>query len=163
MFSVSRCGPSKGTLRCFTSICDGIIFPYLTVLKYFQKFSFPFHFCFLFHLGPWSILFFISPAWDCSNLFAPLGFECAHTIPTILLNYSILPPRNLQIYPKIDVYTNYLYQFLPIFVKVKKPICYFRDNYCRSISCFWPKARSRFCKKASFAVHSELWYESKVQ
>ena len=25
MFSVSLCGPSKGTLRCYTSICDGII------------------------------------------------------------------------------------------------------------------------------------------
>ena len=26
MFYVSLCGPSKGTLRCYTSICDGIIF-----------------------------------------------------------------------------------------------------------------------------------------
>ena len=25
MFDVSLCGPSKGTLRCYTSICDGII------------------------------------------------------------------------------------------------------------------------------------------
>ena len=25
MFSVSPCGSSKGTLRCYTSICDGII------------------------------------------------------------------------------------------------------------------------------------------
>ena len=25
MFYVSLCGPSKGTLRCYTSICDGII------------------------------------------------------------------------------------------------------------------------------------------
>ena len=25
MFSVSLCGPSKVTLRCYTSICDGII------------------------------------------------------------------------------------------------------------------------------------------
>ena len=26
MFYVSLCGPGKGTLRCYTSICDGIIF-----------------------------------------------------------------------------------------------------------------------------------------
>ena len=85
------------------------------MLKYFQKFSFPFHFCFLFHLGPWSILFFISFAWDCSNLFAPLDLNALTQSQPF---YSIIPFYHLEIYKSIlklmfipIIYTSF-YQFL---------------------------------------------------